>query len=224
MSPHECVRAEFGGAGLMSLYLSRLTLNARHNRTRSELEHPYELHRTLCKAWDDRDEARILYRADQDRPGKVDVIVQSLTRPDWSRLDVPPEYLFEIAGPKTVDLHGLRSGQRLWFRLRCCPSKRVWAKGHEDHGKRKALKAKADIFEWLDRKAEASGCDVIEAAFDQMYWCFSKGGTEACPLSGVVFEGILRVADAEKLRHAVRSGIGPAKAFGFGLLSIAPVR
>lgn len=38
-----------------------------------------------------------------------------------------------------------------------------------------------------------------------------------------LFNGMLVCTDAQKLRHAVISGIGPGKAFGFGLLSVAPI-
>jgi len=41
---------------------------------------------------------------------------------------------------------------------------------------------------------------------------------------GVTFEGLLRVTDAGKLRDALARGIGPAKAYGFGLLSLGPPR
>lgn len=43
------------------------------------------------------------------------------------------------------------------------------------------------------------------------------------PLFGVRFDGVLRVTDVEVLLDALRGGIGPAKAFGFGLLSLAPL-
>ena len=43
------------------------------------------------------------------------------------------------------------------------------------------------------------------------------------PLFGVRFDGVLQVTDVGALVEAVRGGIGPAKAFGFGLLSLAPV-
>lgn len=39
----------------------------------------------------------------------------------------------------------------------------------------------------------------------------------------VTFKGKLTVKDPAKLRTLILSGIGPAKAFGFGLLSVAPV-
>ncbi len=40
----------------------------------------------------------------------------------------------------------------------------------------------------------------------------------------VRYEGLLQVTDATLLREAVRSGIGSAKGFGFGLLSLGPAR
>ena len=39
----------------------------------------------------------------------------------------------------------------------------------------------------------------------------------------VLFEGVFIVEDTSALRDLMLSGIGPAKAFGFGLLSVAPV-
>ncbi|MEM0963873.1 MAG: type I-E CRISPR-associated protein Cas6/Cse3/CasE, partial [Bacteroidota bacterium] len=44
------------------------------------------------------------------------------------------------------------------------------------------------------------------------------------PHVGVRFDGELRVIDPDRLAVAVASGIGPAKAFGFGLLSLALAR
>ncbi len=41
--------------------------------------------------------------------------------------------------------------------------------------------------------------------------------------TGVEFQGMLRVTDREKLRHAFSHGIGSAKAFGFGMLVLAPL-
>ena len=42
-------------------------------------------------------------------------------------------------------------------------------------------------------------------------------------LFGVRFDGVLAVTDPDALTGAVRQGIGPAKGFGFGLLSLAPL-
>lgn len=38
----------------------------------------------------------------------------------------------------------------------------------------------------------------------------------------VRFDGLLRITDANAFRETLACGIGPGKAFGFGLLSVAP--
>lgn len=40
----------------------------------------------------------------------------------------------------------------------------------------------------------------------------------------VTYEGLLRVTDSDVFRKSLKQGIGPGKAYGFGLLSIAPAR
>lgn len=48
------------------------------------------------------------------------------------------------------------------------------------------------------------------------------GATTSLTFEGVLFDGYLRVTDKALLVNAIRSGIGPGKAYGFGLLSVAP--
>ena len=206
------------------MFLSRLILNPEHPRARSEFSHPYELHRTLCKAFENPDDARILFRADNDRPGVIDVIVQSLVLPDWNRLERDNGYIIDIGEPKMVELAGLQSGLPLQFRLRCRPSRRIGEFGHEEKGKRRTLKSRDEILEWLNRKAELSGFVVKDAASHRVIWFESKEGKDPRPLSAVQIDGVLVVTDPDKLREAVRKGIGPQKAYGFGLLSLASTR
>ena len=42
-------------------------------------------------------------------------------------------------------------------------------------------------------------------------------------LSSAVYEGVLAVDDPELLRNALVSGIGRAKGYGFGLLTLVPL-
>lgn len=208
----------------MNLYLSRLILNANHPQAKSEVTHPYELHRTICRAFESPEEARILFRADTDRPGQVHVIVQSIEPPDWKRLEIKEGYVKGMDDPKPVELAGLRQGMALRFRLRCRPSKRIGDKASGDKGKRRNITGKDEVFAWLSRKAEDNGFDVKDAAFDRVYWYESKDGKDAKPLGAVQFDGVLVVTEPDKLRAAVRNGIGTQKAYGFGLLSLAPLR
>lgn len=206
------------------MYLSRLILNANHPQAKSERDHPYELHRTICRAFESPDEARILFRADIDRPGEVHVLVQSLVPPEWGRLEADPKYLKDTDEAKPVELAGLKQGLALRFRLRCRPSKRIGEAGSVDKGKRRSLTDKDEIFAWLMRKAEENGFKVQDVGFDRVYWHESKNGKDTKPLGAVQFDGVLVVTDPDKLREAVRNGVGPQKAYGFGLLSLAPIR
>ena len=43
-------------------------------------------------------------------------------------------------------------------------------------------------------------------------------------MSTVLFDGLLEVTDPGLFRQAIAVGIGPGKAFGCGLMSIAPHR
>jgi CRISPR system Cascade subunit CasE len=51
-----------------------------------------------------------------------------------------------------------------------------------------------------------------------------SGDGKAFRFASFVFEGRLQVIDADRFRRALQRGIGAEKAFGFGLLQIAPVR
>ena len=57
------------------------------------------------------------------------------------------------------------------------------------------------------------------------YVYIRKGGPEAAAqrLRSARFEGILQVTDAEAFAKTLAAGIGPAKGYGFGLLSVAPI-
>jgi CRISPR system Cascade subunit CasE len=153
------------------------------------------------------------------------VLVQTSTaRPDWSFLREPPfsderPYVLTVQGPKSFSV-GFQEGQQLAFRLLGNPTKK-------SEGSRYALTDEEDHEHWLHRKGRLHGFEVLQASMHD-YWIngdqadqddYSKGNI---PHFAVRYEGYLRVADSDELEETVASGIGPAKAFGFGLLSLAP--
>lgn len=80
------------------------------------------------------------------------------------------------------------------------------------------------LLSWLSRKAETNGFAIDPAHVRttpraQQY--FIKNGMLGLH-SGVEFQGVLRVTDPDKFHHAFTQGIGSAKAFGFGMLVLAP--
>jgi CRISPR system Cascade subunit CasE len=220
------------------MYLSKLTLDARHPQAQTDLTAPYELHRTLAQAFPDAESDRhrarhgVLFRIEEAGRGGGAVLVQSTTAPDWGRL--PPGYAHHADGPKPFAL-ALAAGQRLRFRLVANPVRRERIDG-KPQPRRAALVhprtkdgVEAGYLDWLDRQAAASGF-AVEGVADVPFHLASKrrAGTDEIakgriPHFGVRFDGLLTVIDPVALGSALRGGIGPAKAFGFGLLSLAPV-
>jgi CRISPR system Cascade subunit CasE len=77
---------------------------------------------------------------------------------------------------------------------------------------------------WIRRKGEQGGFGVNEEAlrpFSVGREYFEKRGIRGLH-SGVEFQGVLDVTDPAKFYETFTRGIGPAKAFGYGLLVIAP--
>lgn len=154
------------------LYLSRLILNPNSRQVRSELVYPYEMHRTVMRAFDkypvnDKEKKRekfsVLFCAEADgRRSRVVVYVQSTVEPDWSYLYNCKNYLLieaNIPNPAcksiVVPYRGLRNGQTLSFSLRANPTKRIFKplKGDEIlKGKRMALIREEEQIGWLVRK------------------------------------------------------------------------
>ncbi|MGI5939727.1 MAG: type I-E CRISPR-associated protein Cas6/Cse3/CasE [Thermoleophilia bacterium] len=243
----------------MSLYLTRLLLNPHSRRVISEVNHPYEMHRTLMRAFagaaDDtgaRAQFGVLFRAETDERLKiVRVYVQSEVEPDWSFLHECNGYL--LTGGEmdpceyrdmTPALRAIQGGRVLAFRLRANPTKRVWNPHDVLRGKRVELQREEEQVAWLARKGQGGGPGVsggfeLVCADDEQgsasvprvsVRCEGKrmgrkkdlaGGHITTHLS-VVFDGLLRVTDDEAFVTTLRGGIGSAKAYGFGLLSLAP--
>jgi len=210
------------------MYLSRLILNPRNRRVQREIADPYQMHRSLMRAFpDDLAPAaeRVLYRLEHDpRRGALQLLVQSLNLPDWSWLAQPGArgYLLAVDEPnpavKSFDLH-LVPGQVLAFRLRANPTVKR-------NGKRLGLYRPEEQRQWLLRKAEQHGFRVLSARIGGKEklsgYIHRQDTTHRLQLLAVQFDGLLQVSDPELLCQAVQWGIGSGKALGCGLLSLAP--
>jgi CRISPR system Cascade subunit CasE len=118
----------------------------------------------------------------------------------------------------------------LSFRLRANPSRKIDTKtgpdGQRRHGRRVELVQEDQQLSWLQRKGADGGFEVLSLRIGGV--TKEKGRRRATPapsitLAGVLFEGRLRVTDPQKfLDHSLAKGLGPGKAYGLGLLSLAP--
>lgn len=223
------------------MYLSRVILNPDHPEVSRVVGNPYRLHQLLWRAFPHREEGgagRVLFRLESQRsiPAPV-VLVQSDRMPDWEAL--PGELLLgaehRAFGPRFV------VGQRLRFRLRANPTRRVSAKKADDKlaGKRVQLFGEEQLVDWLRRQGGRHGFDVLACRVSsveiQRSWKpkdkaadAPKGKAEEANgreirHQAVTFDGLLQVTDPAAFLAALASGIGPAKGFGCGLLSVARV-
>lgn len=204
------------------MFLSKLELNPRSRQVRAELREPYQMHRTISRAFGDGEEAykeaRCLFRVDESSDGRsICALVQSKLQPDWSKWAAPPDYL--VVEPRVKEFEpSFRTGQRLGFRLRANPTVKR-------DGKRIGIYDESERLAWLGRKGNVSGFRVLEARVESDGK--QKGVTgKGCEtvFSAAIYNGVLELTDVETFASALRDGIGSAKGFGFGLLSIAPAR
>jgi len=130
-------------------------------------------------------------------------------------------------------------GNRLAFTLRANP---VRTRKVDDHSKKRKrddvvmllknrykaegkVASKAELSQeageqWLKSRAEKQGfkLDAVRADSYQQH-CFTRKGRDI-RYSSLDFQGTLTVVDAVKFTHLLTNGIGPAKAFGCGLMLI----
>ncbi len=205
------------------IYLSQLILNPASRMVQSERENPYEMHRTLLRGFvGKREEANVLHRLETNRySGVMTLLVQSTVPPDWRPLAQIGQGQYLLASPvwKAVDLD-LPNGRTLHFRLVANPARRRSSGKGNKPGPRCALYKEEDQCAWLYKKAEQHGFCLLDLQISHAHKQTDRKRDLA--LHTVQFDGRLQITDAEKFMTAVHIGIGPAKAFGCGLLSLAP--
>lgn len=200
------------------MHLSKLEINPANRLARRDLADPYELHRTLMRAFPSAEAGgpgRILFRSEGDSDHPL-VIVQSDIEADWSRLPLAEGYLVASPLQKPFDPK-FAAGQVLRFRIEANPTLKR-------EGKRVFLTDESQQVDWLKRKSVAGGFDVIQLTSVRSRRVLGSAyrGDNAVVLGSALFDGILRIHDPAVFRSTLQSGIGSAKGFGFGLLSLAP--
>jgi CRISPR system Cascade subunit CasE len=180
----------------------------------------------------------VLHRLEVDpRGGALLLYVQSATDPNWSHL--PAGFLVTLedyGNPHVRDLLELDlicPDKAARFRLRANPTRKIGTKsvdGRRRNGRRVPHRDDERCIEWLVRKGNHHGFEMMRDSqglpkVTLVREPARRGRREGAAMTfeGVRFDGMLRIVDADAFRAAVISGIGPAKAFGFGLLSFAPV-
>lgn len=219
------------------MYMSRLSLSGPEAK-RVLAGGVYRHHQALWALFSDSPERDrdFVYRRMEDEPGLTFLVVS--TRPPSDRFGVwsieTKEYAPQVA-----------AGDRMRFSLRANPVRT----GRNSLGKqarfdvvmdrKKALRdrgiapdampSQAAIAQeagstWLMARQEGLGLDVeqkgLRADGYRILEMPRGGGKGKVRIATLDFEGFCRVLDPELLKNALFKGIGPAKAFGCGLLLV----
>ncbi len=176
-------------------------------------------------------DAGFLFRVDPQPGGRVVILVQSAIEPEW-------DYAFHNAGhllaaaPEVKSFNpSFREGQRLRFRLMANPTRRLSPRsvGADGQPVRSGVGKRVPVppvrlHEWLAGRAKSAGFavgnDALSIQPGYVYVNKNCSGQGHC-LHSVRYEGVLMVNDPARFKEALIAGIGTAKAFGFGLLSVA---
>lgn len=218
------------------MHLTRFEINPARRDARALLASPQRVHAAVLAAFpesaDGDDRGRVLWRLDE---GAYDValFVVSQEKPDLTHLVESvgrPTYGWQTRdyGPF---LDRLATGDQWAFRLQANPVHNARPADGTGRGKRLAHVTVAQQTGWFLRQAQRHGFRVPEGGSGAPDLVVRSRRTQrfarrqgTVTIASAVFEGRLLVEDPEALRAALVSGIGPAKGYGCGLLTLAADR
>jgi len=207
------------------MYLSRLTLN--HSRMAILwVSNPYRVHQRLLIAGGG--DQRLLFRTEEGPDSQTQILVQTHFLPDWERAFADFPVLLKRVECKEFELK-LQPGRFYRFRLLANPTvKKTVERNGEQKKTRLGLVSEDSQTAWLKRKFESAGgeiiaCRIIPRGLQHSHKNPAKQENQQTHLA-VLFEGVILTREPARLRQSLEAGIGSAKGFGFGLLSLAPVR
>lgn len=221
------------------MFLTRMQINPRRRGARQLLSSPQALHAAVCSGFTDAaptSEGRILWRLDTYATHRVFLYVASPDKPDFT-------HIVEQAGWPTTEtwdtraydglLERLENGQRWQFRLTANPVHAVRREGWTE-SKPLAHVTVSQQEQWLLDRSQRTGFRVLPRLaadaqdgeiemriVDRGVRRFRRGAGQVT-ISTATYEGILEITDVSALRHGLTHGIGRAKSYGCGLLTLAP--
>ncbi len=226
-----------------SRFLTRLEINRRRRAARKYLGSPQVMHAAVEAAFPAHQAGeRRLWRVDSTGEA-VWLYIVSATRPDLT-------HVLEDIGRPTIStwetkdyqpfLEHLENGQVWAFRLTANPThsgrKKIGASDTQRFGHVTVSQQE----EWLVKRLSGWGLNAVPVvgkensagdlepqvtAVGREIIQFSHGTTDGrrsgVTLTRASYEGVVEVIDADKLRSALVNGMGHAKAYGCGLMTLA---
>ncbi|MEU6934816.1 type I-E CRISPR-associated protein Cas6/Cse3/CasE [Streptomyces sp. NPDC046374] len=216
----------------MTVWLTRITPDPRSREARRDARDAVGTHRRLMSLFPDdagpdpRARFGVLYRTD-DTPTGPQLLMQSNHEPDLSQL--PDGYGAGITRPLDPLLDALRSGLSIRYR---CAANAIRKPGTTTRALYN-LPAVVPLHgpaadEWWTRQADTAGMKVLTLHSQLLDAAQGVRGTRGSGTEQRVrhvrtrFDGTAVIIDPDTLRAKITDGIGRGKAYGCGMLSIAP--
>ncbi|MBP6929077.1 MAG: type I-E CRISPR-associated protein Cas6/Cse3/CasE [Caldisericia bacterium] len=214
------------------IYFSKIRPDFRNHNARNAMSDTEKLHKLLMSAFPDfggngREKTNLLFRVETDGY----IIASSTIKPDWSFLG--PGFMVESTN--VLDLSTTQfAGADFAFRLvanptykksgskNVVPLREYYTQNFLD--KYKMAKNPPTVFEWMERKANNSGFQIRQLSAVGLNYRPDGSSRRSINFKMYLFEGQLRVVDVPLFARTLKTGIGREKAFGCGLLSIAPIK
>ncbi len=207
------------------MYLSRVKLNYDLRNTKRALANLEIMHAIVMGCFDGSvNQQRPLWRVDR-LAGRFYLLLVSAERPDFtSLLPQITSNTADAAEIKDYDpfLVSVTVGIKYRFRLCANPTHSVsQGSASNKRGKVYGHVSVDQQKEWLEKRAMKHGFEPLsfEVTGRSLQKFKRQGRTVTLALAS--FEGLLKVSDPDLLRETLSYGLGRAKAYGCGLMTIA---
>ncbi|QRP46029.1 type I-E CRISPR-associated protein Cas6/Cse3/CasE [Amycolatopsis sp. FDAARGOS 1241] len=217
------------------MFLTKMPINPQRRGAQQLLSSPQAMHAAVLAGFPDArptEDGRVLWRLDTYAHHRVLLFIASPDKPDL-------QHLVEQAGWPTTQawqtasydgmLASLRTGQRWQFRLTANPVRAGRRDGWDDT-KPLGHVTVAQQQQWLLDRTERLGFRFCRshgnpsepdlAVIDRTVRRFRRGSSRVT-ISTATFEGHLEILDALSIQRALTFGIGRAKSYGCGLMTLA---
>jgi CRISPR system Cascade subunit CasE len=226
------------------MFLTRFTINPARRGAHKLLGSPQAMHAAVLSSFAPQppptgeeptapaQPSRILWRVDRSATTNTHLYILSPARPDLT-------HLVEQAGWPTTEtwqtreysslLERLQEGQRWAFRLKANPVHAVRV-AQEQRTKPLGHVTVAQQETWLTSRTHKHGFTLAKGTPDALDLLVHdretirfKRNNATVTLTTATYDGILHITDAQALRTALVTGIGRAKGYGCGMLTLAPI-
>lgn len=208
----------------MSTYLTKLVPNLRSQEARRDLGNVQRMHQRVMSLFPSdagptpRNSLGVLYRVDE-QGNTPSILVQSSVRPETGQLGND----YDCRGTADIGplLDWLGQATEINYKILVNPVRRM-ASGPAK-GKLVGL-SEQEAFNWWASHGSQAGLGALVVATLRRVDLAGRSHGQSVLLRAWEITGTASVADAGGLRQAIVNGLGKGRAYGCGMLSVAPAR